>query len=191
MQSWRLLWEGKSRWKTVQYVILAGILGLALLFFQGTRDRSGWPTSKDSADLESDPTDHILAHLEREMDLALTEILGRIKGAGRVYVKVSLAEGPSVVYERDQQESRRITEEQDAQGGTRLNREESSSVSLVLARGSGVDTPVKRQVLAPGLRGVLVVAEGARDPEVRGQLIRAVSVLTDLPVHRIQVVPAG
>lgn len=190
MKGWRLPVVGNVRWTTVQYVILAGILGLALLFFRGTQRDPGWPAG-DRTEPETPRADgHDLGGLEREMAWALAEILGRIQGAGRVWVQVTLAEGPEAVYEQDRQESTRASDEKDAQGGSRVTEEHSSTLSLVMARSGGNDYPVQSKVVAPRLRGVLVVAQGASNPEVRSRLINSVSVLTDLPAHRIQVVPA-
>ncbi len=190
MKGWRLPVVGNVRWTTVQYVILAGILGLALLFFRGTQRDPGWP-AVDRTEPETPRADgHDLGGLEREMARALADILGRVQGAGRVWVQVTLAEGPEAVYEQDRQESTRVSDEKDAQGGSRVTEEHSSTLSLVMARSGGNDYPVKSKVVAPRLRGVLVVAQGASDPEVRSRLINSVSVLTDLPAHRIQVVPA-
>ncbi len=178
----------------LRYVVAAGLAGLLLLFWMGGRSDRAWPEpvgQTDSEPLALSSGGGELADIERAMAASLAEILMRVQGAGRVYVKVTLASGPRTLYERDQQITERATEEVDAQGGRRSISEETSSTTVVVARSSTGDRPVTGQVAAPEVRGVLVVAEGAGDPAVKSQLAAAVAALLDLPPHRIQVVPGS
>ena len=52
---------------------------------------------------------------------------------------------------------------------------------------SGIRLPVVLKEIYPEVKGVVVVAEGAGNAEVREKITRAVSVLMDIPVHRVQV----
>jgi hypothetical protein len=70
-------------------------------------------------------------------------------------------------------------------------------VFLTLEKSSGQEeTPAfggssSRQLLGPQVRGVLIIASGAADPQVRWQLYQAVAALFDVPGEMIYVVEGG
>ena len=53
--------------------------------------------------------------------------------------------------------------------------------------GSGVKKPIIVKEVYHKVKGVVVVADGGGDLTVRENLLRAVEVLLDVPVHKIQV----
>jgi len=119
----------------------------------------------------------------------LEGILARVQGVGQVRVQVTLAAGPSRVVQVDPKKTTRTTQEKDTNGGTRQISEADESSQMVLVHGNsaGADAPVVLQVNRPAVAGVLVVAEGAGDPNVRAELARAVSVALGIPLNHIQV----
>lgn len=181
-----------ARWSVMRYVVLAGALGLLLLLWQGDRSSHDWMQPVQPSDVDPLPGPAgaaDLALLERQLSWTLAEILSRVDGAGQVHVQVTLVAGPRTLYERDQQSSLRITEEEDAQGGVRSVAEETKSDTVVLGRSASGDRPIVSQVTSVQVRGVLVVAQGASSPQVEGRLVAAVAALLDVPLHRIQVIP--
>ena len=59
--------------------------------------------------------------------------------------------------------------------------------TVTLGRGSGEQSVVPLQTLAPQFRGALVVCPGGEDPQVRLKLAEAVSALTGLGADRISI----
>jgi stage III sporulation protein AG len=61
---------------------------------------------------------------------------------------------------------------------------------VVLSRNNqGMEGPVLEREMAPEVAGVLVVAEGARSPQVKAGLFRAVQVALGVEPHKVIVLP--
>jgi stage III sporulation protein AG len=121
--------------------------------------------------------------LQRELE----NILARIEGAGRVTVFLTLEDEAEVIYARNEEVSRRTTNEEDSQGGVRQQLEYDSRGQLVFVQTGGQEEPVVVKVIKPRVRGVLVVAEGAGNSLVRERLTHAVQGALDLPAYKITV----
>ncbi|HHX51193.1 MAG TPA: stage III sporulation protein AG, partial [Clostridia bacterium] len=83
----------------------------------------------------------------------------------------------------------RTIDEKDQGGGSRDTTENNSTGQIVLLKSgqAGKEQPVIIQEERPAIRGILVVADGAKDPLIRKKLLRAVETVLDLDVHRISV----
>ena len=115
----------------------------------------------------------------------LTEIISKIDGAGEVTVMITAKASEEVVVGKDITSGRSVVEETDSSGGSRKTDEENRSESS-LSTGSGEPYVVK--TLEPEIEGVAVAAQGAGNPEVVREIMNTVSVLYDVPVHKIKVV---
>lgn len=121
----------------------------------------------------------------------LTGILSNISGAGKVQVMITARATREKVVEKDVTQSASQVSESDSSGGTRVTEESSySETSLYTGAASGQDsgTPYVVKELVPEIEGVVVAAQGAGDEYVIDEITQAVSVLFDLPVHKIKVV---
>ena len=121
----------------------------------------------------------------------LTGILSNISGAGKVQVMITARATREKVVEKDVTQSASQVSESDSSGGTRVAEESSySETSLYTGAASGQDsgTPYVVKELVPEIEGVVVAAQGAGDEYVIDEITQAVSVLFDLPVHKIKVV---
>ena len=74
-----------------------------------------------------------------------------------------------------------------AAGGTRDTREYSASKSYLTDGKLGTDSPYVIQEKKPQAQGVVVIAQGADNPEVVSSITAAAQALLNVPVHRIQV----
>ena len=128
----------------------------------------------------------------REMEEELQGILGQIAGAGRVAVRVSLKASPLKEYATNTRTSKHSVEEKEQSGATRITTDTSEDAQLVMARngqiGSG-EGPVVARETQPEVLGVVVVADGAGDPQVRARFIQAVQTLWGLAPYQVQVLP--
>ena len=104
----------------------------------------------------------------------LEQTLSQIKGAGDVSVILSLDSGSRKILAQDQK--------RDGEGG-------GSSSTVTLGRGTGGQSVVPLQTVAPDFRGALVVCSGGEDASVRLELAKAVSALTGLGADRISICP--
>src|SRR5699024_3373525 len=121
----------------------------------------------------------------------LSEVLASIVGVEDVSVMVNLESSAESVYVKDQKQSEQATDEQDKQGGTRKIEEETTDEKVVLRRKGDGEEPIVVKKVKPHIRGVLVVAKGAEDLQVKAAMIESIQRLLDVPVHRISVMPRG
>lgn len=187
-KEWNLA-RSPNIWKLV--FVLAG--GLFLLIYS-----NNWV----SPNLESSPVSHDqvgeemtveegLSKVEKDLESRLEGALSSVSGAGGVQVTVTMAAGPEHLYATNLSEQTKTTEEEDKSGGNRTITEVNEEGNLVLlgAVSGGQEEPVLIKEISPEIAGVLVLSEGARDPALREELVRAVVTVLDIPAHKVTVLP--
>ena len=127
--------------------------------------------------------------LEKELESKLQANILQMEGVGKVQVSVSFSTGLKNEYARNQNVTKRTSKETDKTGGTRETTEVTENNQVVMPNGSS--QPVMVMEDRPDVAGVLVIAEGARDPKVREGIHTAVQTLLNIPSARITVVPMG
>ncbi len=125
----------------------------------------------------------------RELEKRMENILSEMVGAGEVQVMITVADCGQVVLERDVESASSALEETDASGGTRKNTEKQIREEVVYTIDrEGKKIPYVAQKRLPKINGVVVLAQGAGNAEVKENIIEAVSVLFQVNEHRIKVI---
>lgn len=176
--------------------ILIGVLGLLLILVANTWPKNeatpapAQPVSPAKTQVKSTPTSDV-ASLENWLELRLSQVLQQIDGIGDVSVSVTLASGPEYQYAVNQKTDKREITEKDERGGTRTTTERNEDGQLVLVQqvDTGKQQPLVVKEMRPLIKGVLVVATGARDARVREELTHAVQTVLDIPAYKIKVLP--
>lgn len=119
--------------------------------------------------------------IKQSMQAELAMILAQIEGAGLVEVSVSLSSEGIKTYATNDRDERRQTEE----SGRSSTVEESSTRDVAVSSG----TPLLLEEKMPEILGVLVVADGAQDPQVKENLANATATLLNISPHRVRVMP--
>lgn len=126
---------------------------------------------------------------EEHYETQLKEALESIAGVGDVEVIVNLDATESQVYEKDRVTQSQSTQETDREGGTRKVEDASTDDKLVVIRNGDKEQPVVIKTKKPEIRGVLIVAKGAENIQVKKWIIEAVTRALDVPSHRVAVMP--
>lgn len=193
----------KPQVKLINYLVMIGAAGVLLIILANAFAPSG---AESPADLGRNPTGSNagnsgetaggtnrtdIAKTEEVLNRRLEEMLSRIEGAGEVKASVNLASTTEMEYAVNTTTSNRKTDEKDRQGGSRTITEVNDNGQLVLLRESegSKEAPVVVREIKPEVRGVMVVAGGAGDPQVKADLIQALQVYLGIPVHKIVVLP--
>ncbi|MDE7232601.1 MAG: stage III sporulation protein AG, partial [Lachnospiraceae bacterium] len=119
----------------------------------------------------------------------LEESLRFVEGAGKVRVLITLKESEEQVLAKDGTLESQETVETDASGGNRHvveSREEKSVIRTVNDRGQ--DVPLVVKTVSPCVEGVVVIAQGADQAQVRRDIIEAIQVLFDIDMNRIAII---
>ncbi len=140
------------------YILL--LLGVALLVFGAA------PKKEKAAPLPQEEVQQQYSAYVSELEGRLAAALSAIDGAGRVQVMLVAENGGSVSVGKDGsgENSKTVV----------LNKQ-SGSEALVLAENT------------PGLRGALIVAEGAGNDRIRAELTEAAATALGVGVHRVKV----
>ncbi|MFK3937189.1 stage III sporulation protein AG [Alkalihalobacillus sp. NPDC078783] len=196
--------QGKK--KNYRYILILGVVGILLMVtnqvFQGPpqdQSQSVMPTfqSKEDEDAKEDvevfkqdsaePVS--MTDYEDRYENQLRETLEEIVGLSEVSVMINLAETEKQIYEKNSSSKNQQTSETDREGGTREVTDQTIDDQTVIVRSGDKEEPLLIQTEKPGIKGVLVVAEGVENVQVKAWVVEAVSRVLDVPAHRISVMP--
>ena len=144
-----------------KYIVLILALGLVLMTFPSRSQEI------PSAQPEILPTESAQEQL--------AQILGQIRGVGRVRVLLTVAQGEQTVYVYDENTS-------DTADSTAFRKE-----AVVVTDSSRSQSGLVTQVLPPVYLGAVVVCQGGDQPGVRLAIVEAVSAATGLTSDKISV----
>ena len=153
--------DGISKYK---YVLVLILLGLGLMLLPGKQKETETVSKR-----MPDPVP------QQDLTEALEEILQNIHGAGEVQVLLSISQGEQVLYQTD------VT--QTESDGRSDKRTETVLITDSERNASGLI----HQTNPPTYMGAIVLAQGADDPVVKLDLVRAVSNMTGLGADKISV----
>lgn len=123
-----------------------------------------------------------------KLENRLKQILSEVSNIGKTEVMITLKSSKELVTLKDQPYEKESTTEKDSAGGTRDSESTKQQESTVYStNGSGNSSPYVIKELEPEIEGVLVIAEGGDNKAVVSDIIESVSVLFDVPIHKIKV----
>ena len=146
----------KYKWPAI--ILLLGIVLLMLPAGHGDE-------KQDSGIIEQ--SDNILS-----VEEALSEILSKVQGAGKVRVMLTVASGEETTYQCNSSISENGNEKID---------------TVIISDSDRTEQGLIKQVNPPVYLGAIVVCQGADSPAVRLNLIEAVSAVTGLRTDKISV----
>lgn len=186
------LMNRQNRKKVVENALIVIIIGIIVIIAGGTFFDKGKAKNevldtsvKNAVDTAAKGT---ASDDKAENEKKIEDVLSQIDGAGKVSVLITYVSGKEIVPASDIKKTENDTLEKDNGGGTRsINQNDSESKIVYEESQGGGKKPIIIKEIQPEVKGVVVVADGASDPGVRESLSRAVQVLVDVPMHKIQV----
>ena len=167
--------------KLIVFLIIASIAALAFPhFFQ-----SGGSGDSGSEDPQTPTQYSEVEEYVRKTERDLKEILERIQGAGEVSVRIYVENDGEKALAKD---SRTTSRNSSSDGGGAETQNESETEESVVMSGQGSSQePIVLSQTAPTPTGILVVAEGAADENVKYEIYEAVRALYGIPSNRIKI----
>lgn len=178
-----------GRKKIMQNILLICGIGIILLiaadsiFDSGSRN-AGENTSQTATVKK---TENESMPQQDELEIKLERILSRMDGVGSVSVMITYSGEKQSIPAYDTKTDENRTSEKDSSGGIRTIESIKKENSVIYEQKGGDKKPFILSNTLPSVKGVLVIAEGADDPEVKKNIVKAVQALMDVPLHRIQV----
>lgn len=177
----------KDNKKLLENLTVIFLIGLILLIGAST-------FSKPRPSNESDNKELVLAEKQNEdyakrLERDLKSILSKIEGVGNVEVLITLNSDEEIVAAMDVVQSSTTTNEKDSNGTVREVVQTESNNKIVTSQNlSGQNAPIVLKRLMPEIRGVIVVADGAKDPRLRYEISSAVQTALGIPAYKVKVI---
>lgn len=121
---------------------------------------------------------------ETYMEKRLKSILSKVSGVGEVDVMITFKNGKEIITKDDKQKEKSITNEEALNGDKRqITSEKAQSETVKI----GDNKPLILKEINPKVDGVLIVAKGGSNAEVKNSLIKATNALLGVEIHKIEV----
>lgn len=159
--------------KGIEIIVLV-IFGLILLLicfgdgFSWTSGNSGTNDNSTSLSIMSS-TEYIQKTEEK-----LSTLISQIKGAGKTKVMITVESGTEIVYAKTETIKK-------------VGNDTTTTSTLILIDNNGTETPIVVMEILPKIKGVVIVSEGAKDVQIKLNIINAAQTLLTLDVNKIQV----
>ncbi|MBS8264849.1 stage III sporulation protein AG [Mesobacillus boroniphilus] len=184
-----------------QYLMIVVLFGAAIMLIGnilGDKSPDMAVTATKEAGTEEDAAvfgqkksagNDVISEYEEAYEAQLTEVLEGINGVGDVTVFVNVDATEKKVLEKNTVIQSQTTDETDREGGKRKVQDASQDEQLVIIRNGEKEVPIVLETKKPEIRGVVVVAKGAENIQVKKWIIEAVTRALDVPNHRVAVMP--
>ncbi|MGI6705472.1 MAG: stage III sporulation protein AG [Clostridia bacterium] len=176
--------------KNIEILIALVIIAIIISLYTSTFDKS-----VEASKEQSITTNAVLAEKEGSIqdpiEVKLTKILKSIEGAGEVEVMITYESGPEVVPAMDTEKNDTNTQENDSNNGKRITQTTNESRRPVTIQQNSGTEPLILMEKMPEVRGVIVIAEGAKNIRVKMDLLRAVETVLRVPPNRVEVFAMG
>ncbi|KJE27102.1 stage III sporulation protein AG [Geobacillus kaustophilus] len=192
--------EGAQKKWPFSYVIVLLLAGVALMAASHWTNNGEEAASKSSAGHPSAPAEpaflasketkeKVIAAYEERYEKELKAALEAIEGVDDVTVVVNLDSTELKLYEKKRSTQQQTTEESDKEGGKRTIENESTNEEVIIIHNGEEETPLVVATKKPDIRGVLVVAKGADNLQIKKWIVEAVTRVLNVPSYRVAVLP--
>lgn len=173
--------------KHINNLIIIFIIGIIIMItislfnedFSNKKNETIQVNKKDTSNIELHKDYGQL--LEKRLEIILSEI----KGVGKVKVMITLEETTEKIPATNSKINNEKTMETDSQGGVREINREDSNIEIATIGSDGSVLVLKE--IQPKVKGVIVVAEGAYDLEIKEKLYQAVKTVLGVSGNRVEV----
>jgi len=185
--------DAKDR-KILMYLLMIVAAGMLLMLWGRTARANTHSAEEPQAipvfadQQEATPPPAHTTRPERALEEELEAFLSLVDGAGRVRVMVSAFGGRETVFAVDTTSNHSYVMEEDAQGGTRDQRQISTQEqTVIITDRNGIDQPLILREIEHRIEGIVIIAEGGDDPFIRDALTRAAMAVLGAEAHRVHV----
>lgn len=186
--------KGDKKGGLIPALLLLGTAGIAIMllstvFQPGSPPAARSPAGDSQPTLGSSKKGNSMDDYETKIEKELQDILANISGVGQVSVMVNIDSSEELVVGNNHSQSTNTTKESDGKGTTRENGTQSTQDSNVILKNGSNDEPLILKTIAPKIRGVVIVASGATNLQVKAWILEAVERVLGIPSYKISIVP--
>lgn len=159
-------------------LILAGIMLIGVSYFENGRSEGQTKVSETKYDGVSFEDDY-----GKTMEQKISDMIKGIKGVSKVSVMVTLKSGNEKVVKEDSEDEASLSKK-----GSDEEKNNSQKKKTVILENDNGESPYVVKEMYPEVEGIAVMASGIGDSSKKEEIIKMLSALFDVPLHKISVV---
>lgn len=167
--------ERLKKIKKSEWIVIGVMIAIALLIYYNSNKMFN-NTSNNDIQLSNSisTTSQYISDLESR----LSSVLSKIHGAGTVSVMISIASGSEIV----------VATSSETKTNTSTGASNSSQSNTIVEKPIIIgDEPLVLFEKLPQIKGVIIVAQGANNVQVRLEMLKAVQALLDVDANNIEI----
>jgi stage III sporulation protein AG len=121
---------------------------------------------------------------ERNLEIRLENLLSQVNGVGNVKVMITLSNSKEMIIAQDSNQSETNSHNTDKDGTIKEIQDSKKELKKIILDGK---KPVVLKEIEPKIEGVIIIAQGGNNAEIKSNLIKAVQAILNVQAHKIQV----
>ena len=178
--------EGKDNKKKIEnmvvFIIILIITIIAInVIWNGDKRKTKENVSDDNKKLaltNENKVEEVSSIEEKDMERDLENILSKINGVGEVKVLITYSQTSQIIPIYNEETSKKDTKEKDINGGERNTVEKDIKKDIIYKEENGKKIPITQSIVNPKIQGAIITAKGAKNIEVKRNIIEAVEAVT-------------
>lgn len=174
--------EGNSKKKIENLVVFIVILIITMIIINSIlkTDKNKGDTKDTEKVLAktSDTTQESKNNTSSNLEQRLENILQKIEGVGKVNVLITYSESSKTLAMYNEDNQKNDTEETDTSGGNRKVSQTTTKKEVIYQEINGEKIPVTQSIINPKIEGAVIIATGAKNTNVKTDIIQAVEAAT-------------
>ena len=164
----------------IKLLLIVGIAAMLLLALPDMCSGCGKSDAAAAVSGEIDPTEYAA-----QLEARLEDMIGTIDGAGKTRVMVTLQNGVEYIYASEDKTSINTSENTGSNGSQSSEARENSENSYIIIEDEAGEKALIRTQLMPSVNGVVVICEGADDPETVERIRSVVTTALNISSKRV------
>jgi stage III sporulation protein AG len=191
---------GERQKRRFRLMLLLGLVGIGVLFFSSfvrmpaqelTEDGPLPPDAQEPVNAAAASKPVTMQDYEKKYEEELADVLSKMVGVDDVSIVINLDSTVEEVVQVDVRNTEQVTQEMGKTGDNRSITQNTTDKKTAFYNTGDGQKPVVIKQLKPKVRGVLIVARGVENLQVKAAVIEAIQRTLEVPAHRISVLPKG
>ena len=179
--------NNKKKIENLVFLIIILIITILIINYILKQDKSSTKIEKINNKVLASDEERENEESNANMKKELEQILSTIKGVGKVKVYISYSESSKTIAMYDEKTTTSSTEETDSSGGLRNTTSTQTQKDVIFSEKEGSQVPMTQKVIMPTIEGAIITAQGAKNANVKTNIVNAVKSATGLSIDKIQV----
>lgn len=171
--------EKLKKIKNIEYIIVAIFIIILLGIYFISFDDSN---SKKNNTLDYTEQFTSYSQYTKDLENRLTKVLSKIEGLGEVNVMITLESSPELIIAYNTEEKTVTT-----QNGANTNETVTIVKDPIIINVNGENKALILMEQLPKIKGIIIVAKGAKDVKLKLDILNATSTIFDISVNSIQI----